>query len=33
MKLAENVARIGYWSRPANSEILTWSDGLLDIFE
>ncbi len=34
MKLAENVARIGYWSRPAkNTEITTWSDGLYDIFE
>lgn len=33
MKLAENVARIGYWSRPAYSKISTWSDGMFEIFE
>ena len=32
MNLAEEVARVGYWSRPVNHKIATWSPGLFEIF-
>ena len=32
MRLAENVARIGYWSRPINSNHTVWSAGMFEIF-
>lgn len=32
MTLAENVARIGYWSRPINSSRAVWSAGMFEIF-
>lgn len=32
MNLAEEVARIGYWSRPVNGKAAVWSPGLYEIF-
>lgn len=33
MMLAEKVAGIGYWSRPAGATVTTWSAGMYDVFE
>ena len=33
MAFAEEIARVGYWSRPAGSNQTKWSAGVYEIFE